>query len=108
MRTYTWLAGSSPTSTTARPGVTPVCSRNAFVSSASSSRISSLSACPLMIFAIRCFPSAGSAREVDGARLADHDHLDLTRILQLFLEPARDLFAQLRHADVVHVLRVHH
>src|SRR5690606_19619938 len=71
-------------------------------------RIVSLSAWPLMILAIPPSPSADSAREIDGARLPDHDYLDLSGILELFLEPSSDLLAELRHADVVHVFRVHH
>src|SRR5579872_5321323 len=52
-------------------------------------------------------PSISSAGKVHRPLLADHDHFDLPRILQLALDAARDLLAQRRHANVVHVVGIH-
>src|SRR5690606_13952422 len=103
IRTYTWLAGSSPTRTVARPGFVPVCCSKRTASSAISARIALLSSVPLRIFAI---PSPigkprASTREVDRACLPDHDDLDLPRILELLLEPPRDGLGQPGHPGVV-------
>src|SRR5690606_14212339 len=46
--------------------------------------------------------------EVHRARLADDHHLDLPRVLQLVLQLARDLLAELRHGRVIDVLRIDH
>src|SRR5688500_4530020 len=91
--TYTALAGSSPTSTTARPGRTP--SETSFaVPTATSSRSSRAIA----------FPSSSSAGKVHRSRLAYQHDLDLPRVLQLRLDPPRDLLRHRPHAHVVPVV----
>src|SRR5688572_6324581 len=99
------LAASSPTMTTASPGRTPRAA-SARASPATSARISREIALPSMSRALPGAPSpappcaavvplavircslrkVGSAREVDRARLANHDHLDLARVLELGLD----------------------
>src|SRR5579864_5081887 len=96
LRTYTALAGSSPTSTTVRPGTTPRWASR-WASHATSSRIRRAIATP----------SISSAGKVHRPLLADHDHLDLAGILQLTLDATRDFLAQRRHANVVHVVGIH-
>src|SRR6185437_6384341 len=96
LRTYTALAGSSPTSTTVRPGTMPRCA-NCRTSRATSPRISRAIATP----------SINSAGKVHRPLLADHHHFDLPRILELALDAARDLFTERRHAHVVHVIGIH-
>ena len=80
---YTALAGSSPTITTASPGLRP--SRASFFArSATSARI---------LFAIPR-PSISSAGKVHCSRLPDQHHFDLARILKLRLDAAGDLFRE--------------
>src|SRR5215217_1031087 len=93
-RTYTALAGSSPTSTTAKPGRMPRSVSNA-VSRAASSLIERAIATPSM----------SSAGKVHRACLADEHDLDLSGILKLGLDTACDLFAQCRHARIIDVIR---
>src|SRR5690606_33310029 len=52
--------------------------------------------------------STPSACEIHGPRLPYHDHLDLTRVLQLLLETPSDLLAHVHHPLVVDPLRVDH
>src|SRR4051812_45748537 len=98
--TYTALAGSSPTSTTLSPGVTPR-AFSAATSAATSARIFFASSVPL----ISCALAITSAGKVHRPCLADQHHLDLSGILQLGLDAPRDLLRQRRHASVVHVIR---
>src|SRR4051812_35935758 len=101
-----WLAGASPTITTASAGCTP-CATSAAVSRATPARTSFATAVPSMSRA----PSATSARAPSGVsvlackvhrpRLADHHDLDLPGILQLALDAPRDLLAERRRAQVV-------
>src|SRR5687767_10312577 len=93
-RTYTVLAGSSPTRTTARPGRTPRSTSSA-VLSAASRRIERAIATPSM----------SSAGKIHRACLADQDHLDLSGILKLRLDAARNFFAQRGHPRIVDVVR---
>src|SRR3954447_19633390 len=46
-------------------------------------------------------------RDIDGAALADHGHLDLARVLELGLDLARDLVREQDGAVVVDLLRLH-
>src|SRR6476620_5825827 len=94
--TYTALAGSSPTRTTARPGRTPRSASKA-ASRAASSRIERAIATPSM----------SSAGKVHRACLADQHDLDLSRILKLRLDAASDFFTESRHACIVDVIRRH-
>src|SRR5438067_7971902 len=96
------LAGSSPTSTTVRPGVTPHFFSSA-TSRATRSRTPRATAAPSM----RRASVSMSACKVHRPRLANHHDLDLSRILQLGLDTPRDLLAQGGHAHVVHLLRRH-
>src|SRR5204863_7355521 len=99
LRTYTALAGSSPTSTTLSPGTMP-----SVFSLSTSDRTSawtrSAIAAPSMTFprtrdvtpgatltAAR-LARATSPRKVDGPRLTNQYDLDLTRILELGLDAA--------------------
>src|SRR5688572_18065696 len=95
-RTYTALAGSSPTSTTASPGRTPA-ALSCAACRATSSRM------PRAIDV----PSMSSAGKVDRPRLANDDDLDLPRILQLALDAPRDLLGERGRAAIVHVLGRH-
>src|SRR5512140_3635656 len=58
-----------------------------------------------MLFAI-ALPSISSAGKVHRSLFANHHDLDLPRVLQLGLDAARDLLAQCRHTEVVHVVRI--
>src|SRR5690242_5655813 len=105
LRTYTALAGSSPTSTTLKPGVIP-CALRRSTSARTSLCTRSAIAVPSMMFPRTgdSVFSATSSRKVDCPRLANEHHLDLSRVLKLRLDSARDLFGHGRHADVVHVI----
>src|SRR5688500_5937399 len=95
-RTYTALAGSSPTRMTARPGFTPfAASFETRTATAARTR-----------FAI-ARPSISSAGKVHGSGFPDQHDLDLPRILELRLDPARDLFGERRHPRIVHFLGRH-
>src|SRR5688500_3074227 len=94
--TYTELAGSSPTRTTANPGRTPL-EISLAVSRATSSRIARATAFPSMI-------SAGKGHR---ACFADQHNLDLAWILKLSLDAPRNLFAQCCHARIIHIVRRH-
>src|ERR1700733_9207755 len=97
-RTYTALARSSPTSTTASPGVTPRAPRPA-AARATSARTAWAMATP----------SINSAGKIHRPRLANHDHLNLARILEFGLNTTGDLLGQRRHPGIVDVLgRDHH
>src|SRR5512138_3245892 len=52
--------------------------------------------------------AAGLPRVLHGARLADHDHLDLPGILELALDAARDVGRERHRARVVDVLGLDH
>src|SRR5205814_2431583 len=84
MRTYVAEAGLSPTRTAARPGVTPRAA-SARSSPSSSPRIARPTA----------VPSMSLAGKVHRAGLADDDDLDLSRVLQLALDLARDQVGEL-------------
>src|SRR3954471_3487681 len=88
---YTTLAGSSPTSTTASPGLTPFV--DSFLARAAASSRT--------VFAM-ARPSISSAGKVHCSRLPDQHDLDLARILELGLDAARNLFGERRHSRVVH------
>src|SRR6266480_200659 len=90
MRTYVAEAGLSPTRTAASPGVTPR-SRRARISVCSSAR----SRLPTAV------PSINLAGKTHRARLANHHDLDLTRVLQLALDPAGNLIRQLAGLAVI-------
>src|SRR5918999_2968709 len=96
IRTYTWLAGSSPTRITARPGRSPR-ARSRWTLCATSARIDAAIAVPSMT----------SAGKIHRTRFADHDHLDLPGILQLGLDASRDLLRERRHAHIVHLVWPH-
>src|ERR1700735_5325973 len=96
-RTYTALAGSSPTRTTANPGRTPRAMRAAAVS-----------ATPARTARAIVAPSIRSAGKIHRPRLPDQHDLDLTRVLQLGFDTARNLVRQRRHAGVVDGVRRHH
>src|SRR5512133_114824 len=104
-RTYTALAGSSPTSTTVRPGVTPR-AISAAASRATSARTCLAMATPSMSLAAST-PSSTLAGNVYGPLFTDGDNLDLPRILQLGFPPTRDLVGERLHPQVIHVVRVH-
>src|SRR5260370_14916316 len=53
-------------------------------------------------------PSISLACKTDRPCFANHHHLDLSRILQLALDPAGDLFRQFPGPDIIHGLRKHH
>ena len=91
----------SPTSTTASPGVTPLFF-SAAISAASSARIVAAMALPSIIFAPLCTAADGLACNADRPRLANHDHLDLARVLELALDLARDLIGETRRCGIVH------
>jgi hypothetical protein len=60
---------------------------------------------------LRRRPTAGGRRvpllrDLDGPALADHDHLDLARILELILDLARDLVREEDGAVVVDLRRL--
>src|SRR5687768_6185004 len=81
---------------TARPGFTPfVASFETRTATASRTR-----------FAI-ARPSISSAGKVHGSGFPDQHDLDLPRILQLRLDPARDLFGECRHPRIVYFLGCH-
>src|SRR4051812_28854378 len=80
---YTTLAGSSPTSTTANPGLTPFVD-SFFARAAASSRS----------FFAMARPSISSAGKVHGSRLPDQHGFDLSRILELGLDATRDLLGE--------------
>src|SRR5436190_2774602 len=96
--TYTALAGSSPTSTTVSPGVTPR-AFSTFTSSATRSRTRRAISRPSITTAVV------SARKIHRPRLADRHDLDLAGVLQLGLDAPRDLFGERAHAHVVDVVR---
>src|SRR5438445_12837365 len=90
MRTYVVEAGSSPTSTAARPAAPPR-SLSAPISRCNSVRIASPTAAPSMIL----------AGKIHRAGLADHHDLDLPGVLQLPLDLAGDLLRELARLAVV-------
>src|SRR5439155_17394668 len=83
--------------TTASPGVTPV-----FLS-----LVISLSS-SLRIVAPMALPSIRLAGNDHRPCLPNHDHLDLSRVLQLALDFARDLVRQPRRRRVVDRIGRHH
>src|SRR6476646_1607160 len=117
-RTYTALAGSSPTRTTDRPGVTP-----SALSLATSFATSCLTRRPIAVPSMSVAPDVGScaavaaapspcvefvcvsARKVHRPRFANDHDLDLSGILQLRLDSASDLLGQRRHSNVVDIIR---
>src|ERR1700733_8916147 len=96
-RTYTALAGSSPTRTTAKPGRTPRAMREAAVSATPERTARAIVA-----------PSIRSAGKIHRPRFPDQHHLDLTRVLQLGFDAARNLVRQRSHSGVVDGVRRHH
>src|SRR4051812_46903294 len=77
--TYTALAGSSPTSTTERPGITPR-ARSAAASTATCARIVAASPVPSISLAPATGAVATSAGKIHRPRLADQDDLDLAGV----------------------------
>src|SRR5471032_1018702 len=94
--TYTELAGSSPTSTTVNPGMIP-CFASAAAATATSARTLFATAAPSMI----------SAGNVHRSLFADGDHFDLTGILQLGFNAARDFLRERLHARIVYIVGIH-
>src|SRR5260370_8323670 len=90
MRTEVAEAGVAPTSTAARPGVTP-----AAASARSSPWSAARMACPTAV------PSMSLAGKIHRARLADDDDLDLPRVLEVAFDLAADLLGELPRLAVV-------
>src|SRR5918993_1283791 len=82
-------------------------SRSNAASRATSARSSRATAAPSMSAAPTETASLESASKVHGPRFADHDHLDLSGVLELRLDAPRDLFGERRHANVIHILGRH-
>src|SRR3989475_12285658 len=59
-------------------------------------------ALPSIIVAPLCTAADGLACNADRPRLANHDHLDLARVLELALDLARDLIGETRRGGIVH------
>src|SRR5688572_14191840 len=104
LRTYTALAGSSPTSTTERPGTTPLAPR-AFTCSAIRARTLAATAFPSISVPRSDMETVELAGIVHRARLPDCHDLDLSGILQLGLDATSDLLGQRAHANIVDVVR---
>src|SRR5512146_454297 len=102
--TYTALAGSSPTSTTESPGVTPR-ALSAATRVSTSDLIRAARAAPSI--SVPAEASVVSARKVHRPCLANEHDLDLSRILHLCFDAARDLLGHRRHPHVVHVVGQH-
>src|SRR5512143_18172 len=100
--TYTALAGSSPTSTTESPGVTPR-ALSASTRAATSDLIRPASAAPSIN--VPAAASVESARKVHRPCLANEHDFDLHPVLQLRFDASRDFFRHRRHPHVVHVVR---
>src|SRR5437773_1495320 len=84
----------SPTDTAASPGITPL-ALSSRISPWSSARIAS----PMV------WPSISLAGKIHRPGLADDDHLDLARVLELALDLAGDLIRQLARLGVVDGVR---
>src|SRR5260370_27234663 len=69
---------------------------------ANSARIVDAMALPSINLAPVCSATEGLACNADRPRLANHDHLDLARILELALDLARDLVGEARRSGVVY------
>src|SRR5829696_7805486 len=109
--TYTALAGSSPTSTTVSPGVTPFRLSSA-TSAATWARTFCASATPSISRAPPSLapdaagaPATALSGKIHRPRLPDQHDLDLPGILELGLDAPSDLLRERRHADVVDVVR---
>src|SRR5215213_3454894 len=112
--TYTALAGSSPTSTTVRPGVTPFRFSSA-TSAATSARTFCASATPSINRAppsampdVTSVPATALSGKIHRPCLSNQHDFDLPWILELGLDAPRDLLGERRHAHVVHVIRDDH
>src|SRR5215203_4902225 len=108
--TYTALAGSSPTSTTVSPGVTPFRFSSA-TSAATSARTFCASATPSIRRAPPSVtpdatgaPATALSSKIHRPCLSNQHDLDLPWVLELGFDASRDLFGERRHADVVHVV----
>src|SRR3954470_12417311 len=102
LRSGSTTAASSPMPTSIHSGDGCSCSRMRAIS-VRSERLSTVGATALrnnsqrgsfQVFLPLLRRSSSSLRVVDGTRLADHRHLDLARILELVLNPPRDVLRQ--------------